>query len=184
MGAGDVEAAVAHHDGGAVRAAAAQGVGHHAALLRAGPVLPLCAADAVEVSGQTEVLHDAQGEFLRLGGGDDQLQPGSLQALQQLRHALVGDVLRPALPGEVHPEVLHGPIRLLLRQAEQLREAFVEGRTDEGGEGIGVSDDALLPQGVGHGAGDALLGVRHRAVQIEKYRIPAHQSTNSFTQRR
>ena len=60
----------------------------------------------------------------------------------------------------------------------------LSGRADEGGEGIGVSDDALLPQGVGHGAGDALLGVRHRAVQIEKYRIPAHQPANSFTQRR
>ena len=138
----------------------------------------------MEVSGQTEMLHDAQGEFLRLGGGDDQLQPGSLQALQQLRHALVGDVLRPALPGEVHPEIPDGPVRLRLRQAEQLREALVEGRADERGEGIGVGDDALLPQGVGHGAGDALLGVRHRAVQIEKYRIPAHQSTNSLTQRR
>ena len=164
MGAGDVEAAVAHHDGGAVRAAAAQGIGHHAALPGAGPVLPLCAADAVEVSGQTEVLHDAQGEFLRLGGGDDQLLPGLLQAFQKFCHALVGDVLRPALPGEVHSEIPDGPIRLRLRQAEQLRETLVEGRADERGEGIWVSDDALLPQGVGHGAGDALLGVRHRAV--------------------
>ena len=164
MGAGDVEAAVAHHDGGTVRAAAAKGIGYHAALPGAGPVLPLRPTDAVEVSGQTEVLHDAQGEFLRLGGGDDQLLPGSLQALQKFCHTLVGDVLRPTLPGEVHSEIPDGPVRLLLRQAEQLREALVEGWADERGEGIGVGDDALLPQGVGHGAGDAFLGICHRAV--------------------
>ena len=118
----------------------------------------------MEVSGQTEVFHDASGKVLRLGGGDDQLLPGLLQAFQKFCHALVGDVLRPALPGEVHPEIPDGPVRLRLRQDEQLREALVEGRADERGEGIGVGDDALLPQGVGHGAGDALLGICHRAV--------------------
>ena len=138
----------------------------------------------MEVSGQTEVFHDAQGKFLRLGGGDDQLQPGSLQALQQLRHALVGDVLRPALPGEVCPEVLHGPIRLLLRQAEQLREALVEGGPMKEVRVSGSAMMPLLPQSVATAQVMPSLGSVTVPSRSKKYRIPAHQPTNSFTQRR
>ena len=180
-----VVAAVADHDGVSRHIGAHERRAHDARLVRAGLILQTGAADVVKILRQLKMPQNSPRKFLRLRRCNHQPQSRCVERGKELRHSLVGHILRPAAAGEVITKFADRLLRLRLVHIANRRKALVERRTDEGSQRISRRQLAAKAlERIAHRFYDALLRVGQRSVEVKKDSIPAHQPTNSSRQRR